>query len=460
MNVTLNKTSNVEGTLAVSIVKADYEDKVVAELKKIRRDANIPGFRKGAVPMGIINKRFNKQVTSDVINKEVYDAVVKYLQDEKLNILGEPLPLTVTELDLDKQTDYTFEYALGFAPEINIEINKEMHLPYYRIEVTPEMMKEQDDMLTGRFGSQEPLEVYADRALIKGTIKELGKDEGYVEKENVIVAPWTFKNKDQEAKFKDAKVGDKIVYNPYEAADGNTAETAAMLSIDRAEAENLKGDFELTITEITGLKKAEHNEEFFKHAFGEQCTTEEQYQESLKKSIEAQLLPNSAALFEAQTRNTLMEKYGNFELPVKFLKDWLVRRNPEQLNADNIDSEFAKSEAAMRWEILSGDIARKLEVKVTEENLMNYAMHAAARQFAQYGMANLDESILKNYAESLLKDENNRRYIVEQVANANLFEAIGNAVTIDDHTVSLDEFKKLAQPINDAAQQAEEAPAE
>lgn len=445
MNVTLDKINATTGKLSVSIEQADYSDKVTAELKKIRRDANLPGFRKGAVPMSIVEKRFRKQATSDVINQVVYEAVVKYLQDNKIDILGEPIPVNVTELNLDKQSDYTFEYELGFAPEINIELNKEVTLPYYRIEVTPEMIEEQDKALTGRFGSQEVKEVYGDRDLIKGTIRELGKEEGYVEAENVIVAPWTFKNADQAAKFADAKPGDKIVYNPYESTDGNTAELAAMLSKTREEVAELKGDFELTITEITGIKPAEHNEEFFKHAFGSECTNEEQYKEALTKSIAAQLLPNSASLFEKQTREYIMEHYGNFELPAEFLKKWLVRRNPEQLNAENIDEEYGKSETAMKWEILSGRIAEKLGVKVTDEDLKRYAQHIAARQFAQYGMTNLEESMLANYAENLLQDKNNRRYIVEQVTNANLFEAIGNAVTIQDNTVSLDEFKKLAQ---------------
>lgn len=442
MNVNLQKTNAVDGKLTVEVVEADYKDKVAAELKKVRRDANIPGFRKGQVPMSIIEKRFKKQVTSDVINQEVYEAVINYLRDNKIDILGEPLPVNITELDLDNKTDYTFEYELGFSPEINVHLNKEMHLPYYRIEVTDEMVKEQDQALSGRYGSQEPIETYEGRALIKGNIKELGKEEEYVQAEGVIVAPWTFKNEDEAKKFEGAKAGSVIVYNPWIATDGNAAEIAAMLNVTKEQAENLKGDFELTITEITGLKPAEHNEEFFKQCFGADCTTEEQYIENIKKSIASQLLPNSAALFERQTRKTLLEKYGNFELPVEFLKKWLVRRNNE-LTEENINEEFAKSEPFMKWEILSGKIGQQLEVKVTEEDLMNFAVHAAARQFAQYGMANLDEAILKNYAESLLKDENNRRYIIEQVSNANLFEAIGNAVTIDDKTVTLDEFKAL-----------------
>ncbi len=444
MNVTLDKINATTGKLAVSVEECDYKEKVAAELKKIRRDANIPGFRKGAVPMGIVEKRFGKQVASDVINQVVYEAVVKYLQENKVDILGEPIPVNVKELDLENQKDYTFEYELGFAPEINVEINKDITLPYYRIEVTQEMMDEQDKALTGRFGKQENLDVYADRALIKGNIRELGKEEDAVVAENVIVAPWTFKNAEQAAKFEGAKPGDVIVYNPSTAADGNTAELAAMLSKTREEAAELTGDFELTINEISGLKPAEHGEDFFKLAFGPDCTTEEQYQEALRNSIASQLLPNSAALFEKQTREALMEKFGNFELPAEFLKKWLVRRN-EELTEENIDEEYTKSEPAMKWEIISGRIAAALEVKVTEDDMLRYAQHVAARQFAQYGMGNLDEALLKNYAESLLKDNNNRRYIAEQVSNANLFEAIGKAVTIDDKTISLDEFKTLAQ---------------
>lgn len=444
MNVTLDKINATTGKLAVSVEEGDYKEKVAAELKKIRRDANIPGFRKGTVPMGVVEKRFGKQVTSDVINQVVYEAVVKHIQENKIDILGEPLPVNVTELDLENKKDYTFEYELGFAPEINVEINKDITLPYYRIEVAADMIEEQDKMLTGRFGSQENLDVYADRALIKGNIRELGKEEGAVAAENVIVAPWTFKNADQAAKFEGAKPGDVIVYNPSVAADGNTAELAAMLSKTREEAAELTGDFELTINEISGLKPAEHSEEFFKQAFGPDCTTEEQYQEALKNSIASQLLPNSAALFEKQTREFIMEKYGNFELPTEFLKKWLVRRN-EELTEENIDEEYAKSELAMKWEIIAGRIGAALDVKVTEDDMLRYAQHVAARQFAQYGMGNLDEAILKNYAESLLKDNNNRRYIAEQVSNANLFEAIGKAVTIEDKIVSLDEFKTLAQ---------------
>jgi trigger factor len=444
MNVTLEKLNDTTGKLVVAVEENDYTQKVNDELKHLRRDANIPGFRKGTVPMGIIEKRFRKQVTSDVINQEVYEAVVKHISDNKIDILGEPIPANVTELDLDAQKDFTFEYELGFAPQFEVNLDKNVTLPYYRIEVTDEMLAEQDKNLTSRYGSQEPLEEYADRAILKGDIKELGKEEGAIAAENVVLGPWTFKNKEQEEKFNGAKVGSVITFNPAAATDNNQAELAAMLNVERSAVEDLTSDFEFTVKEISGLKPAEHGEEFFKQAFGSECTTEEKYNEALKNMIATQLLPNSAALFERQTRKHLLDTLGNFELPTEFLKKWLVRRNAE-LTAENIDEEYTKAEPSIKWEIISGRIAQKLEVKVTEEDLVKYATHLSARQFAQYGMGNIDEAILKNYAESMLKEKENRRYIAEQVANANLFDAIGNAVTIDDKTISLDEFKALAE---------------
>lgn len=444
MNVSLEKINETTGKLIVNIEEADYKAKVADELKKIGRTHTLPGFRKGAVPKTILERRFGKEVTSDVINHEVYDAVIKYLTDNKVDILGEPIPASVVELDLEKQKDYTFEYEIGFAPKLEIKLDKEVTMPYYRIAVTDEMIAEQDKALSARFGTQEQLPEYADRALVKGTLKELGKEDSAIVVEEAILGPWTFKNKEQEEKFTGVKPGDVVVFNPHTATESNLAEIAALLNVSREQAEEAKGDFELTITEITGIKPAEHNEEFFKNAFGPECTTEEQYQQHIRKMIESQLLPNSAALFERQTRERLSEQYGNFELPTEFLKKWFVRRN-EGMSAETIDAEYDKSLPSIKWELISGQIARQLDVKVTEDDMLKYATHMAARQFAQYGMTNIDESMLQGYAKNLLNDKHSARYIAEAVSNANLFEAIGNAVTIDDKTVSLDEFKAIAE---------------
>lgn len=444
MNVSLEKLNDTTGKLVVNVVEEDYKQKVADELKKIGKTHALPGFRKGAVPKSILERRFGKEVTSDVINREVYEAVFKYLQDNKIDVLGEPIPVDVKELDLENQKDYTFEYEIGFAPAIEVKLDKDEHLPYYRIEVTDEMVAEQDRAISARFGSQQVLDVYEDRALVKGTLKEDGKEDGAIVVENAIVGPFTFKNEAQKAKFAGAKAGDAVTFNPYEATEGNVAELASLLNVDREAAAEAKGDFTLTISEITGIKPAEHNEEFFKNAFGPECTNEEEYQAAIRRMIGSQLLPNSAALFERMTRQTLVDRFGGFELPAEFLKKWFVRRN-EGLTAENVDEEYEKAVPSIKWELISGQISRQLDVKVTEEDLLNYATHTAARQFAQYGMTNVDEEMLKGYAKNMLNDKDTRRYIIEAVTNANLFEAIGRAVTIDDHVVTLDEFKALAE---------------
>ena len=449
MNITLEKFDDVTGKLAVSIEEADYQAKVTEELKKIGRTHVLPGFRKGHVPFATLKKRFGLNVTSDVINQVVYEAVVKYIQENKLNILGEPMPVEIKELDLVNQKDFTFEYEIGIAPEIKVELNKDIKLPFYTIAVSDEMMTDQDNMYKERFGAQVPVEVFEEKALVKGALMQLDEAGAPVEADAIqvvdgIVAPWRFESKEEVAKFEGKKVGDKVVFNPWNSCNGNAVELASMLHIDRERAADVKSDFELVISEMIGLKLAEHNEEFYKNVFGEGVTTEEQYNEMLRKNIEAQLMPNSSAMFQRDAREELMAKFGDFTLPASFLKKWLMRQNKE-LNAENIDEEYTKMEPSLKWQLMKERIAANANVKISEEDLLNYATHIAARQFAQYGMTNIDEETLTTYAKNLLQDKQYRPHIVEQVGDAKLFEAIHEAVTVDQQTVSLDEFKKLAE---------------
>ncbi|MDE6490278.1 MAG: trigger factor, partial [Muribaculaceae bacterium] len=305
-------------------------------------------------------------------------------------------------------------------------------------------------MFTERFGAQVPVEQFEDKALVKGAIMELDEN-GAVKTEGEpiqvidgIVAPWRFASKEEAAKFEGKKVGDKVVFNPWNTCEGNAIELASMLHIDKERAAEVKGNFEIAISEMIGLKPAEHNEEFYKNVFGDSVTTEEQYQEMLRNNISAQLMPNSSALFQHDAREILMARFGEFVLPAEFLKKWLIRQN-DGLTAENIDEEYAKMESSIKWQLLKERIAAKAEVKIAEDDLLNYATHIAARQFAQYGMTNMDQETLTAYAKNLLSDKQYRPHIVEQVGDAKLFEAIHNAVTVDEQTVSLDRFKELAE---------------
>lgn len=449
MNVSIEKIDNVNGKITVSIEENDYNEKLNSELKRIGKTHSIPGFRKGHITMDQLRRRFGKQVKSDVINQEVYEAVINYIRDNKLAILGEPLPVDVKEIDLN-DSNYTFEYEIGLTPEINVDIN-DIKLPFYNIEVSKEMIDEQDQNFRERFGSQVPGEEVDEKALIKGSIMELNEDGSTKEGEDAIqvvsgiIAPMYLKSKEEADKFIGKKLNDKVVFNPWNACDGDITRLASMLNIDKEKAADAKADFEISIAEIIVVKPAELNEEYYKNIFGpDKVKTEEEYFNAIKEMISAQISGNSEMLFHMQTEKLLVEKFGNFELPQEFLKKWLVRRN-EGLTVDNIDGEFEKMIPSLKWQLIKERIAAVTEVKIEENDVVSHAKAIARQQFAQYGMTNIEDDMLTDYAKRILEDKNSRSRIIEEAGDAKLFEAIKQNAKIGAKSVSIEDFKAIAE---------------
>lgn len=455
MNVTLDKTSDIEGKFIVNVEEADYEKKVKDELKKIGREAHIPGFRQGHVPAGQIKARFGKQAKSQVLNDTVYEAVINYIRDNKLNVLGEPMPVEVKEVNLDDK-DYTFEYEIGLAPVLDIKLDKDVKLPYYTIAVSDEMLAEQDKSLCQRLGSQVPGEEVDERAVVKGVLMQLNEDgtvnenPGAIQVVNGIVAPFYFKDKDEAAKFAGKKVDDKVVFNPWKSCEGNAAELASMLNLDKNIAADVKGDFQMTISEIIVHKPAEHNQEFFDNVFGkDKVKDEEEYKKALTEMIARDLAGNSEQLFQADAEKYLIDKYGDMQLPVAFLKKWLVARN-EELTAENIDKEFEAMLPSLKWQLIREKVSAELNVELKEEDLLDYAKGVAYHQFAQYGITNMDDETIEQSAKRLLNDRETRSRLVERLSDLKLMNAVKGAVTLEDKTVSLDEFRELVKAHNEA----------
>jgi trigger factor len=450
MNVKLENIDEVTAKVIVAVEENDYSEKVVAELKQFGKTHALPGFRKGHVSIDQLRRRFGKQVKSDVLNNEVFNAVINYIRENKVNVLGEPMPVEVKEINLDEK-DYTFEYEIGLAPKIDVEADKNVNLPYYEIEITDEMVSEQDKSFCDRFGSQVPGEEVDEKALVKGSLMQLNEDgtintnEGAIQVVSSIVAPFHFKSKEEADKFLGKKVNDKVVFNPYNSCEGNEAELASMLNIDKEIAADVKGDFELSIAEIIVLKSAEHNQEFFDAVFGaDKVHNEEEYTAAVKDLIAQQLTDNSNALFQYQTRESLVNKYGDMQLPATFLKKWLVARN--SVSAETVDAEYEQMLPSLKWQMIKESLASKLEVKIEESDVVNYAKLIAKHQFAAYGINNIDEETLEDTAKRILKDNNYRQRIVEEVGDVKLFTVLRDAVTLDKKTVSIDEFKKIANP--------------
>ncbi len=454
MNVSFDKTTDVTGKIVVNVAEADYAAKVTSELKKIAKTRVIPGFRQGHVPMGQLNRLFGKQVKSDVLNNEVYNAVIEHIRENKMNVLGEPLPVNVTEINLD-DNDYTFEYEVGLAPEIKVEVNKEVKLPLYGIEVSKEMIAEQDKSLCQRYASQVAGEEVEGRALVKGSIQQLNADgtinenEGAIQVVDGIVAPFTFTSEDEKAKFMGKKLNDKVVFNPFASCNGNAVELASMLHLDKEIAKDVASDFEMAIAEIIVAKDAEHNQEFFDNVFGQdKVHNEEEYEQAIAEMIKGQLVGNSISLFDRDAREYLVNTYGDFELPDTFLKKWLVARN-EELTDENIEKEYADMVPSLKWQLIKERVAQQLDVKVDDEDVLGYAKQIAYQQFMQYGITNMDEETITSTAKRILDDKNYRTQIVEQVADMKLFTAIRNNITVETQTVSLDKFKEIVAAANE-----------
>lgn len=448
MQVTLEKNNDLDAVIKVQVVEADYAEKVDKDLRELGRTRQIPGFRKGHVSIEHLRRLFGRDVKAHVLNDEVFKAVLDYLRDNKIDILGEPLPKAVEEINLT-QKDYTFEYEVGIAPKLDIEVNKEIKVPYDIIEVDSKMLEEQDKALSARFGSQEPGEEADATALVKGAIMQLDADGNVMTSEDAIqvvagiVSPQHFASKEEADKFLGKKVGDKVVFNPAKAEGDNKVALASMLNVDKEKVEGLTSDFEMAISEIIVLKPAEHNEEFFKAVFNQDdIKTEEQYNDALKALIARELAPNSDYKFNHDVQKALVEKFGNFELPGEFLKKWLQARNSE-ITAEDAAKEYDTMLPSIKWELIKGEIARKQDIKVDNDDLLNFAKGVAARQFAQYGMMNMSDDVIADYAKRMLEDQKFARQIHEQASDMKLFNALRALVDVEEKTVTLDEFKKL-----------------
>ncbi|MCM1032625.1 MAG: hypothetical protein NC405_02610 [Odoribacter sp.] len=452
MNVTFEKTGDARGIITVNIEKADYASKVDEKLKEIGKTHVIPGFRKGHIAMPELRKRFGRDVKSDAINRVVIDAVFDYIEKNNIKVIGQPLPHEKKEIDL-KEDNYTFQYDIALWPDTDIKLDKEVKLPFYLIDVTEEMVAEQDKALCERFGSQEPGEEVDAKAVVKGSIMQLDEngavrtDEDAIQVTAGIVAPFLFHDKDEEAKFIGKHINDKVVFNPFKAAAGNAAELASMLNIDKEKAAEVKSDFEFAISEIIVVKLAAHGQDLYDDVFGkDKVHTEEEYLENIKKMIQAQLFPNTISLSNRDIHDYLIETYADkVVVDTELLKKWILLNN-EGATVENVDKDFESMLPGIKWELISGTITDKLDVKVTEDDLKAQATFIARQQLQQYGMYNMDVETIEDMGKRILADEKIRRQIYQQVEESKLFNAIREAITLDEKTVSLEEFKKIANP--------------
>ncbi|MDL2243581.1 trigger factor [Bacteroidales bacterium OttesenSCG-928-J19] len=451
MNITLNNIDPVNATLTVNVVKDDYASQVKKELKKIKDTASIPGFRKGMAPQGMIQKMYGKSVLVDEVNKLVSDSLYKYIQENKLNVLGEPMPSEAEQapLDFDNQTDYEFVFDLGLSPEIDVKLTKRDKMPYYTITVEDSAVESQINSLKANYGTYEQVEDIQDRDMVKGLLVELNPDgsekEGGIYIEDAVLMPSFMKDEAEKTKFMSAKLNDVLVFNPYKAYEGNEAELASFLKIDKEEVKEYTGDFKFRLQEITRYKEAEVNQELFDKIYGEGVVkSEDELKAKIKDELTAQMAPESDYKFLLDSRDLFLKKTKDVVFPDAFLKRWLIASNPERTE-ESLETDYPKIIDDLRFHLVKEQIVKEKEIKVEYEDIKEYARRVARMQFAQYGMANVPDDLLNNYAEEMVKKEENVRNLIDRAVEDKVVAAIKEMVALQPKEVTMEEFRKLVE---------------
>ncbi|WP_302784768.1 trigger factor [Bacteroides fluxus] len=449
MNVSLQNIDKVSALLTVKLEKADYQEKVDKSLKSFRQKAQIPGFRKGMVPMSLVKKMYGKSVVAEEVNKLLSESVYNYIQDNKINMLGEPLPNEdkQPEIDFDTMEEFEFLFDIALAPEFKAEVSADDKVDYYTIEVTDDMVENQVKAYTQRTGKYDKVDVYEDNDMLKGLLAELDEEgntkEGGIQVEGAVMMPSYMKNDEQKAVFNGAKVNDVLVFNPSTAWDGNAAELASLLKIEKEAAEQMKSNFSFQVEEVTRFVAGELNQEIFDQVFGEGAVkSEEEFRAKIKENIAAQFVVDSDYKFLIDTRKVMMEKVGKLEFPDALLKRIMRLNNPDK-DEKFVDDNYDKSIEELTWHLIKEQLVKANDIKVEQEDVTNMAKEATRAQFAQYGMMSIPDDILENYAKEMLKKKESVEGLVNRAVETKLAAALKPQVTLENKNVSLEEFNKM-----------------
>ena len=449
MNVSMQNVDKVSALLTVNIEKADYQEKVEKVLKKYRQQANVPGFRKGMVPMSLIKKQFGKSVMAEEVDKLMQEKVNEYIRENKVNMLGMPLPNEekMQTIDFDTQENFEFVFDIALAPEFKAEITEQDTLDFYTIAVSDEMVNSQVDMYAQRAAKYEKVEAYADRDMLKGLLAELDENgntkEGGIQVEGAVMMPSYMKNDGQKAIFATAKVNDVLVFNPNVAFESNEAELSSLLKIKREEVAEMKSNFSFQVEEITRAVPAALDQALFDQVFGEGTVhSEEEFRGKIKDSIAAQFVADSNYKFLLDARTYLMNKVGKLEFPDALLKKIMLLNN-EDKGESFVEENYEKSLEELTWHLIKEQLVEAFGIKVEQADILEMAKENTRMQFAQYGMMSIPEEMLENYAKEMLKKKENVEGLVNRAVESKLAVALKSKAALNNKEVSMEEFNNL-----------------
>ncbi len=439
MNITKEQREGGVSILSVHVVEQDYAAEVEKALRDYRRKANIPGFRPGMVPMGIVKKMYGKGVVAEQSYRLASNSVFTYLQENKIDYVGDVIPSEEQgAFDFDNNTEFTFKFEIGEAPAINLDLSEKDKLTYHKIKVDKKMHADYRSNYLRRFGRLVDVDTgEADEALT-ATL-----DNGDMQIQDAYVGLISLTEEERKP-FLGKKVGDKMQINVNELYK-TASQRAAILQVKEEELASINPEFEMEITKIRKFAEPELNEEFFKMAFPAGNVTDEKgLDKMLDEQIAQELKRESDYLFALQLRNFLIEKAG-LEMPKEFLKRWLYTINEGKFTMEEIEKDFDQFLVMFTWNYLQKHFIESEQLTVTPEEATAEAKGLAAAQFAQYGMPSAPEEMLEGYAKQILDNKEQAQKIYERLFEVKVVEAVKGKIKVTEKAVSSEDFAKLAQ---------------
>jgi trigger factor len=450
MNISFENPDKVNGLLTITVEEADYKENVEKTLNDYRKKANYPGFRPGMVPMGLVKKQFGTSAKMEAINKLIGEQIYKYVNDNKIQMLGEPLPSEKQEpQDLEKGTTFTFVFDIAVAPEFKMVLDGHNKLDHYTITVDDELIDRQVEMFASRAGSYDKAEVFEGNDMLKGDIRELDAQgntkEGGITVEGAVLMPEYIKVDDQKKLFEGAKLGDVITFNPKKAYPENDTEISSLLKIEREEAKDLTADFSYQITEIQRFKKHEINQELFDQLFGEGTVkNEEEFRNKIAEGLKEQLAVDADYKFILDVRAYCEKKVGKLEYPDALLKRIMLNNNQDK-GEEFVEKNYEQSIKELTWHMIKEQLVAARDIKIEDADVLDAAKETARTQFAQYGMNNVPDEYVENYAKEILKKKENVDGLVDRAIDRKLVVALKDSVKLNEKEISLDDFNKMMQ---------------
>ena len=451
MNIQFECADKINGLMTITIEQADYQAEVEKKLKDYRKKAQMPGFRPGMVPMGLIKKQYGTAVKVDEVNRILGEKLYEYIRENKIQMLGEPLPNEEKQQPQDLQGDGPFEFVfdIAVAPEFTAELSAKDKIEYYDIKVDDKIIDDQVQMFQSQAGEFVDAQEWSGNDTLKGDLRQLDASgntlEGGIEVADAQVMPSYITGEDEKKKFDGAKPGDIIIFNPKKAYPENDAEVAGLMKMKKEEVAELTSDFSFQVTSIRHFQPHAVDQELFDRIFGEGNVKDEaEFRQKIADGIKPQLQANSDFKFLRDVRTYLEKKVGDIQFPEALLKRVMLNNNKDK-GEEFVEKNFKASIDELKWHLIKEQLVTANNIKVEDDDLKQVAKGAIRQQFAQYGMNNVPDDVLENYADEQLKKRENIESFVERAIDIKLMQALKQVVKLSNKEVSLDDFNKMMQ---------------